>query len=396
MSRRNSSNLTPDSATEISLDHLIRLLPREFDGDRTKLRSFVKQVDAVFELARPSQKQVLLLFVKNKIEGRARDQIDIHCNLTTWEEISELLLNLFQDKKSLDQLMEDLNSIKQNRNENVSQFYQKLEDLQSKILGTIHSTDCSPDTLAGRLAMITEMTLNRFVYHSHPQISQMLRYRDFANINSAFTAALAEEKALRLRYDNFQRCEICNRSNHTTHECYFGKQNQPTSKPINLNRVKQNNVVNNIKQCRYCKNIGHNIEECRKREYNNSRQNNGSYRQSNPNNFEVNRQQSNSQHSYQHRTNSNNSYNYRNQPNPSNNREYQRNPNSYSNHPQNSRDVRYHEQSQFSLGATNIPESYSAISRKSNPGNFQKVSNPPEPPNPLEEVTTEFNLMSTR
>lgn len=52
--------------------------------------------------------------------GKARGQIDIHCNLTTWKEISDLLLNLYQDKKSLDQLMEELNSIRQIRNESIS------------------------------------------------------------------------------------------------------------------------------------------------------------------------------------------------------------------------------------------------------------------------------------
>lgn len=59
-------------------------------------------------------------------------------------------------------------------------------DLQSRILGTVHSIDSEDNTLAGRIAMINEMTLNRFVNHSHPQISQMLRYRDFQNINNAF------------------------------------------------------------------------------------------------------------------------------------------------------------------------------------------------------------------
>nr|XP_034194803.1 protein kinase 4-like [Osmia lignaria] len=311
----------------ISLNHLIKLLPREFDGDRTKLRSFIKQVDSVFELASPSQKPVLLLFVKNKVEGKARDQIDIHCNLTTWEEVSELLLNLYQDKKSLDQLMEELNSIQQNRNENVSQFYERLEEFQSRILGTIHSTDCEDNTLAGRVAMINEMTLSRFVFHLHPQISQMLRYRDFPNINSALTAAMAEEKALRLRYNNFQHCRICNKSNHSINDCYLGKQRSSPSRAINFNQSSQNNALNNIKQCRYCKNFGHNIEECRKREYNNSRQNNGLYRQSNSNNSQINRQQ----------------------PNPNNFRTYRQNPNSFNNHSQNPRDIRYQEQNQFLL-----------------------------------------------
>jgi hypothetical protein len=88
------------SSVEVSLEHLIKPLPNDFDRDRTKLRSFIKQVDSVFELARPLQKAVLLLFAKNEVVGKARDQIDIHCKLTPCEEISHLLLNLYQVKKN--------------------------------------------------------------------------------------------------------------------------------------------------------------------------------------------------------------------------------------------------------------------------------------------------------
>lgn len=58
--------------------------------------------------------------------------------------------------------------------------------------------------------MINDMTLNRFIYNTHPQISQMLRYREFKTINHSFTAATAEEKALRIRHENPQQCTYCN------------------------------------------------------------------------------------------------------------------------------------------------------------------------------------------
>ena len=138
-----STNMPSQVATpQLSLEFLIKLLPESFDGDQYKLCSFIKQVDAFFELAQPSQTVPLLLYVKNKLTVRARDQIDIHCNLNTWEEISELLIALYQDRKSLIQLLEELSSIRQGPQENVSQYYQRLEDLNSKVLGAIHNSDC--------------------------------------------------------------------------------------------------------------------------------------------------------------------------------------------------------------------------------------------------------------
>lgn len=119
--------------------------------------------------------------------------------------------------------------------------------------------------------MINDMTLNRFVYHTIPQISQMLRYREFTNINNALTAALAEKKALRiypknqLSSQNFKsKPQLQNRNYHHNNNNNF------RSKPINFNQVTKNIPT---KQCTYCKKFGHVIEECRKREFNDSRKN---------------------------------------------------------------------------------------------------------------------------
>lgn len=159
----------PDTTTsQLSLEFLVKLIPNNFDGNQYTLRSFIKQVDSVFELAEPTQIPAILLFVKNKITGKAREQIDVHCNLTTWAEISELLIKLYQCKKSLDQLLEELNSLKQETNETVSQFYQRLEDTSSKVLGAVHASNANANTLPGRLSMINEITLNRFIHHTHP------------------------------------------------------------------------------------------------------------------------------------------------------------------------------------------------------------------------------------
>lgn len=327
----NGNDITTTERPQIlSLEFLVKLIPDTFDGDRYKLRSFIKQVDAAFELSQPFQHRPLLSYTKSKIIGKAREQVDIHCNLTTWPEVADLLLTLYQDRKSLDQLLEELNNMKQEYNENVTQFYQRLEELTSRILGLLHSSESAEDTLQGRLAMINDITLNRFIYHTHPQISQMLRYREFRTISQAFTAAIGEEKALRLTYPT-RICKNCHRTNHSTHECFSNNrkpqfvqspkpvhyqnvirsshqnypntssnfyqrtnntsyQNHPNSASGSTQRIgntpwvnRQSSVPNSyqrannasqngpVKQCNYCKNIGHVISECRKREYNNSR-----------------------------------------------------------------------------------------------------------------------------
>lgn len=264
---KSEANTTEVQREHLSLESLIKLLPEPFDGNSSKLRSFIKQVDATFELANPSQVQILLGFVKQKIIGKARDQIDIHCNLASWAEISELLLNLYQDKKSSNQLLEELTSIKQESGENVSQFYQRLEDLSSQMLANTYATETNDSSLSGRIAKINDLTLNRFVYHTCPQVSELLRYRNFSNINSALTAAVAEEKNLDFIYDAFApRCNI--RSGR--------KQNRlgiPFSRYYNFDA---NNPIFPVNRCTHCNIAGHDKEECRIRQYINAKQNSNS------------------------------------------------------------------------------------------------------------------------
>ncbi|KAK9739093.1 Retrotransposon gag protein [Popillia japonica] len=231
----------------------------------------------------------------NALPGKAREQIDVHCDLTTWESISALLISLYQDKKSLDQLLEELSNMRQSNSETVSKFYQRLKDLTSRILGIIYTTEDKEDKLKGRILMIQDMALNRFIYHTHSSISQMLRYREFKSINAALTAA-TEEKALRLTYrSSSSRCRNCGRNNHDTRDCNGNK--QPAQKSINFNKsVRQNNnndPVSAPKQCRYCKKLGHVIEGCRKRQYNNNmrEQTNSKPNTSRPNPHPINFQQ---------------------------------------------------------------------------------------------------------
>ncbi|KAK9686978.1 hypothetical protein QE152_g36794 [Popillia japonica] len=142
----------------------------------------------------------------------------------------------------------------------------------------IHSSESNTTNLKGRLLMINDITLNSFIYHSHPQISQMLRYREFQTINNALTAAIAEGKALRLTYkgnnNNLQKCKICGRSNHTTNNCFKNtnrQKNHVVSKSINYSQASKTQPS---KQCNYCKKLGHTINECYKRQYNNTRRQN--------------------------------------------------------------------------------------------------------------------------
>lgn len=128
----------------------------------------------------------------------------------------------------------------------------------------------------------------------------MLRARDIATLNDAYTLALEEEKIINYTKSkpnttssftnsssksNHLYCTYCKLSNHSTQNCrkkpnhnnsynqrYLNNKSPPTNYS---NRTNSNTNSNTSEQiCNYCKNRGHTIEECRKRMYNNRNQSN--------------------------------------------------------------------------------------------------------------------------
>lgn len=92
--------------------------------------------------------------------------------------------------------MEDLNNCKQFCNESISDLHQKLEVLNSPTLCATKQDNTDVRELLGKIKTINEITLNRCVYHSNQMISQMLRWKDFDNLNSDYCSAVVEHFAL--------------------------------------------------------------------------------------------------------------------------------------------------------------------------------------------------------
>ncbi|KAK0074644.1 hypothetical protein PV325_007991, partial [Microctonus aethiopoides] len=242
----------PPSIPTFTMDFLCKLIPKEFNGNRHELGQFIANCNNAHELAADQQKIPLIYFILSRISGRAKEQL-AQQSFKTWEELKNKLKILYQDKKHYVQIMEELNNCKQNFNENISDYFQRLEILNSRAL-------------------------------SAAQQYTMLRWKEFENLNSAYTAALAEERALSINKTKF--CRNCKRNNHNTSDCRI---NQKPFKSINtiqnINPQSQSNSNSNNnyqnKFCNYCKKSGHLINECRKRKYNNEKkaQNSGNHLQ---------------------------------------------------------------------------------------------------------------------
>lgn len=277
--------------SEFRLNFLCSLIPKSFDGKRSEFQEFLVNCKNAVELASDSQQKPLFVFIISRLTGSVRSQLQGK-KYTNWEELKEILCTFYQDKKHYIQLMEELNTLKQGFSEPIMLYHERIDKIITRIIGSLSFKDRNEEKI--KIDTINELGLSRFIHHSKPEISRFLRAQNFDNLSDALTKAIEEERAIGISNNEFKPknpkyCNFCKRNGHSNRECFKNKNN---GNSINFNQKSQNqNFQNNqyrannnnshansntntnfqVKICNYCKNKGHLISECRKREYNNNR-----------------------------------------------------------------------------------------------------------------------------
>lgn len=93
--------------------------------------------------------------------------------------------------------------------------------------------------------MQKDTALRRFIFHSNPEISRVLRiHRELDNLNEAFSIAISEEKALQMykKSSNFSSenkyCKNCKSKSHLTKD---GRSKSNSSSNSNNSNSQSNN-----------------------------------------------------------------------------------------------------------------------------------------------------------
>lgn len=266
--RDDINDLDDQTATLMPLSFLCKLIT-PFNGDRDEVENFLLNAKHAHEFAQPNQVLPLFAYTLSQISSKVKNQLNLS-EITNFHALKEALKRLYVDQTHYTQLMEDLDTIKQKPNETVTDYYTRLEKLTSRCLSAVKTTNGDPDLLRGKTAFIKDTALRRFIFHTHPEISRVLRiHRNLDNLNEAFSVARSEEKALQMyrksssgSSSDSKYCKNCKSKSHFTKDC------RHKSNPSN-NTERQFNG----KTCNYCKNKGHEISECRKKKYNDEKRN---------------------------------------------------------------------------------------------------------------------------
>lgn len=302
---QNAQNDAPHTP-KVSFREATESVP-QFDGYNIRLNQFIKACRRAKEIVPPSSERNLTKLLVNKLYGRAYYAVeDEHCESVS--QLIDLLTAAFGSCKTIDQYRGELSTIYLRPHEHVLDYISRVKDLRSAILDAERR---ETGTLGERnQEEIDDLTTKSFCdglpLEYRLQMGNTPHYSPFA----AFASAKTISKRLELdkrRSGIKERTEPDRRNNYTKRPNTYAIAPQPVDDnppgerapnaperatpprdspgpPAYRNRDSRiNNTNTNAAQtrhneqppkwCRYCKKSGHEIEECRKREYNNARKN---------------------------------------------------------------------------------------------------------------------------
>ncbi|XP_048004467.1 uncharacterized protein LOC125240569 [Leguminivora glycinivorella] len=274
---------------KVTLSVLTKFI-KPYNGDRESLPAFLTNCENAISLASTEQQNVLCKYIVSQLEGKAQ----LACCLktfTSWAEIKSFLKTTFGEKKHSIHLLLELQKCKQLITESVTDYSLRVESCLTRILADIQYSCQDAKQLPGRIAAMEDLALNTFLLGLNPDFSHIVRSQNPSTLNEGISYAIEEEKIFNLNRSTLKTpktCNVCRKPGHTSSECFHSKKERysyyikPRQHPDSFNRPPTNSdyppnqFPNKPKVCAYCKNVGHTINECRKRQYiNNMRLNGG-------------------------------------------------------------------------------------------------------------------------
>jgi hypothetical protein len=265
----------------------------KYDGSRTKLNEFITNTDAAFELATPEQHSILLAFARKQLTGRAKIMVSIKVT-PTWNSLKNILKDYFSPTQSIDELILESQTLKQLPHESITDFTLRLDILDNAFVNAIkYEYEEDTSSHSGMFKIKDSICLRAFTAGVLPRFRSLLTVKDPKSYLQAslFCQRVENENNIfnnrEQLTEKVKMCTFCNKKGHIATNCY-AKLNQRTDPNANENAFEKRDANKKgiyfasnqssrkhfeILICKYCKNKGHSIEECRKLKFRKEQEN---------------------------------------------------------------------------------------------------------------------------
>jgi hypothetical protein len=245
------------------------MITKRFNGKPEDLQIFLDQINNANELCATSQRRNLLALIFNAIEGEPRETLRERPDIRTYSQLVTFLKEHYEPRESFAQAYSRLSAAKQEHNETIRQFGDRLLHLaylaknasrkEKKLTEETILENGILKTIPSRAAthMIEFTALERFKVGSKIEISRYIRCHPYAD-----TLSKAIHEAVEFEAKEFQEKSF--RNNTRSGTCHIHGQNSGHSDKEC--RMQQHKKTSTEKYCSYCKIPGHLRMECRKRQ----------------------------------------------------------------------------------------------------------------------------------
>lgn len=290
LSNQDKNNATPISEAETAVFHeehfpslrrnnstnlkdALSTVPH-FNGTDMSVFHFTETCIRAREMLPRDMERNLAQMITSKLKGHAL-QITRDVDIKTVSELTDLLKAAFAPRKTINQYRGELGNIYQQPGESTLSYIGRIKDLKAALL------DCERQARGDVSREFTRDTehevLESFVSGLKSDVRLNLKLEGYKDFSDATIKAVQLAKTLeqeRRRYTNrndFPRRDSTNyeKTGHTdtTHKRTLDPKAQPY---IPRNTATEKPADNDTKICRYCKGIGHLIDDCRKLAYRNA------------------------------------------------------------------------------------------------------------------------------
>lgn len=221
-----------------------------FTGEPCELNNFIAACDEAVNQYATNQTITKLLFrgIIGKLRGKALTIISSRVELTTWQQVKEVLKISFCDQRSFSCLLQELHQIKPLNKENSYSFGVRCQYLRSLIFSSINNDTSltQPEKLA-QINNIEKLVLITFQKYLPSQVQLAVRLKEPkpTNLEQAMNYLIEEENFLSLANEGRKSFSNSNVSQNTSKQNNFNFASQNFPRPNFYAPLMQNSFPQN-------------------------------------------------------------------------------------------------------------------------------------------------------